>query len=120
MRVLIADDNDSVRDGIAEMIEDNGWTVCGRVSDGAEALAQARDLQPDFILLDVSMPGINGLETAAAIKRDMPTVRVVIISQHDFDQVLTSAQWELADGFVDKARLGTELVPTIARILRKT
>lgn len=119
MRILIADDNASVREAIAEIIEDNAWTVCGRVSNGEEVLPQARALQPDAILLDISMPGRNGLEIAAAVKRELPTVKVVIVSQHDFDHVLTGAQRELADGFIDKGRLGTDLVPTIARILGK-
>lgn len=119
MRILIADDNALVRESIAELIEDNAWTVCGQVSNGAEVLPQAKVLKPDVIFLDLSMPGKNGLEIAATIKREMPAVKVVIVSQHDFDQVLTGAQRELADGFVDKLRLGTDLVPTIARILGK-
>jgi DNA-binding NarL/FixJ family response regulator len=117
MRVLIADDNALVREGIAEIIGDNAWEVCGQVSDGTQTLEQARALRPDLVLLDVSMPGGNGLEIAAAIKHEMPTMKVVIVSQHDFDKLLTDAQRGLADGFIDKSRLVTDLPTTIAKIL---
>jgi DNA-binding NarL/FixJ family response regulator len=117
MRILIADDNALVREGIAEILGENAWEVCGQVSDGLQTLEQARALQPDLILLDVSMPGTNGLEVAAAIKSEMPTIKVVIVSQHDFSKLLPGAQRNLADGFIDKNRLGTELASTIAKIL---
>lgn len=120
MRILIADDNAVIREGIAEIVEDNAWTVCGQASNGAEALAQARVLRPDVVLLDISMPGRNGLEIAAAIKSEMPTVKVVIVSQHNLDEVLTIAQREAVDGFIDKWRLGTDLRTTIARIISKS
>jgi DNA-binding NarL/FixJ family response regulator len=117
MRVLIADDNALVREGIAEIIGDNAWEVCGQASNGAQTLEQARALRPDVVLLDVSMPGANGLEIAAAIKSEMPTIKVVIVSQHDLEKLLTGDQRKLADGFIDKNRLGTELASTIAKIL---
>jgi DNA-binding NarL/FixJ family response regulator len=117
MRILIADDNALVREGIAEIIGDNAWEVCGQASNGAQTLEQARALRPDVVLLDVSMPGANGLEIAAAIKSEIPTIKVVIVSQHDLDKLLTGSHRELADGFIDKSRLATELAPTIAKIL---
>jgi DNA-binding NarL/FixJ family response regulator len=117
MRILIADDNALIRAGIAEIIVDNAWEVCGQASNGAETLAQTRALRPDLVLLDVSMPGTNGLKIAATIKQEMPSVKVVIVSQHDFDQLLGDAKQELADGFVDKGHLGRDLGPTITRIL---
>jgi DNA-binding NarL/FixJ family response regulator len=119
MRILIADDNALVREGIAEIIADNAWEVCGQVSNGVETLEQTRVLRPDLVLLDISMPGTNGLEIAATIKHEMPEIKVLIVSQHDFDQVLAGAQRELADGFIDKGRLGTDLAPTIAKIVDK-
>jgi DNA-binding NarL/FixJ family response regulator len=117
MRVLIADDNTLVRESIAEIIADNAWEVCGQVSDGAQTLEQARALRPDVVLLDVSMPGANGLQIAAAIKYELPTIIVVIVSQHDVDKLLTGAQRGLADGFIEKSRLVTDLASTIAKIL---
>ena len=117
MRILIADDNAQIREGIAEIILDNAWEVCGQVANGTETLEQVQALRPDLVLLDISMPGTNGLAIAATIKQEMPAIKVVIVSQHDFGQVLGGGLRELADGFVDKSRLGTDLVPTIADIL---
>lgn len=117
MRILIVDDHALIREGIAEIIAGNNWEVCSQASNGPEALDQARTLRPDLVLLDISMPGTDGLKIAATIKHEMPTVKVVIVSGHDFNTVLAGAQRGLADGFVDKIRLGTDLVPTIAKIL---
>lgn len=117
MRILIADDNTLIRDGIAEIIAENAWRVCGQASNGTETLAQTRALHPDLVVLDISMPGTNGFEIAATIKQEFPAVKVLIVSQHDFDQVLGGAGYELADGFVDKSHLGRDLVPTIRKIL---
>src|SRR5580704_17705280 len=117
MRILIADDNALVRAGIAEIVAANAWEVCGQAANADETTERVRALRPDVVLLDLSMPGANGFQIAAAIKREMPAIKVVIVSQHDFDQLLRGAQRELADGFVDKSRLATDLVPAIAKIL---
>ena len=119
MRILIADDNALIRTGLAEIIADNAWEVCGQASNGTETLQQARTLRPDVLLVDISMPGMNGLEIAAAIKREMPEIKVLIVSQHDFDQVLGGARRKLADGFIDKTRVWKDLVPTITIVLAK-
>jgi two-component system, NarL family, response regulator NreC len=116
MRVLIADDNVLVRSGIAEILSDRGWEICGEASEGAEALEKARKLRPDLVLLDVSMPGVNGFEIAKVIRKELPDVRIVIVSQHDLDQLLGAAHKNLADGLVDKSRLGSDLIPTIGKL----
>jgi DNA-binding NarL/FixJ family response regulator len=117
MRILVADDNSLVRSGITEILNDNAWEVCGEASDGAEALQKARELKPDLVLLDVSMPGTNGLEIAKAIRRELPGVAIVLVSQHDLSNLLGGTQSEWADGFVDKNRIGRDLVPTVRRLL---
>jgi DNA-binding NarL/FixJ family response regulator len=117
MRILIADDNDLVRAGIAELLSDNGWDVCGEASNGAEAIQRVRELRPDGILLDISMPGSNGLEVAAILRQAQPTLKIVIISQNDLAHLLPRAAKELADGFVDKACLGTDLLPLLSKLL---
>src|SRR5580700_10086022 len=116
MRILIADDNVLVRSGIADLLRDNGWEVCGEASNGTEAILQARVLFPDVILLDISMPGIGGLEIASGLRHELPALKIVIVSQHDFDQLLTDTSKRFADAFVDKARLGTDLLPAITKL----
>lgn len=113
MRILIADDNASVREGIAELIRDNGWEISGQASNGLETLQQVRTLKPDVILLDVCMPGMNGLEIAATIKQELPNIKVLIMSHYDLDEMLVGAQRHLADGFIDKGQLARDLVQTI-------
>lgn len=119
MRILIADDNALVRTSMAEFLCENGWEVCGEASNGTEAIEQARTLRPDVMLLDISMPGTNGLEVAASLRRELPALKIVIVSHNDFDQLLPDAPQELADAFVDKARLGTDLLPVISKLFGK-
>jgi two-component system invasion response regulator UvrY len=116
MRILIADDNVLVRSGIADLLRNNGWEVCGEASNGTEAIQQARVLLPDVLLLDISMPGIGGLEIATGLRHELPALKIVIISHHDFHQLLTHTPKHLADAFVDKARLGTDLLPAITKL----
>jgi two-component system, NarL family, invasion response regulator UvrY len=116
MRILIADDSVLVRSGIADLLRDNGWEVCGEASNGTEAIQQARVLLPDLVLLDISMPGMGGLEIASALRRELPALRIVIVSQHDFDRLSTATLKPFADAFVDKGRLGTDLLPAITHL----
>jgi two-component system, NarL family, response regulator NreC len=119
MRILIADDSALVRRSIAEFLGENGWNVCGEASNGTEAIQKARTLRPDVMLLDISMPGSNGFEVAAFLRQELPTLKIVIISQNDFDQLMPDVPRQLVDAFVDKFRLGTDLLPVISKLLVK-
>src|ERR1700726_1167271 len=117
MRILIADDNERIRRGVRGILSsDANCEVCGEAVDGADALRKARELSPDVILLDVSMPGSDGLETARLLRREMPKVKVIMMSQHDPVQLLPRAIEAGADGCVDKSRLDSDLLPTIQSI----
>lgn len=113
MRILITDDNALVRSGIGEILSDRAWEVCGEACDGAEALEKARTLKPDVVLLDVSMPGADGFTVAKILRKDQPNIRIIILSYNSLDQFLDKRERGLADGFVDKSRLGTDLIPTL-------
>jgi two-component system response regulator NreC len=114
MRILIADDNESVRRGIRGLLaEQTSCEVCGEAPDSATAIQKAGELRPDLVLLDVSMPGTNGLETARILKKNLPQTQILIISQHDPKQILPRCLDAGADGSVDKARLGSDLLPAI-------
>ena len=118
MRILVADDNDMVRKGVIRIISGvAGWEVCAEAKDGMEAVERARELRPDLILLDVSMPGTNGLETTRVLRNDLPKSRIVIMSQHDPVHLSVSARAAGAHACVDKNRLGPDLVPTIKALL---
>lgn len=118
MRILIVDDNDAVRVGVIAMLSSViGWEVCGEARDGSEALRKARELHPDLILLDISMPGVSGLEAARLLREDVPNAKILIMSEHDPIRLLPSALEAGAHACVDKGRLGTELLPTIKNVM---
>jgi two-component system, NarL family, response regulator NreC len=117
MRILIADDNDAVRRGVVGLLSsETGWKVCGEAGDGSEALQKARELRPDLILLDISMPGMNGLEVARLLRQALPEAKILVVSQHDPVHLLPSVVEAGGDGCVDKSRLGTDLVASIKNI----
>jgi two-component system response regulator NreC len=117
MRILIADDNDTVRRGVVRLLSaESGWKVCGEARDGSEALQKARELLPDVILLDVSMPGMNGLEVARILRQELPEAKILVISQHDPIQLLPRVVEVGGNACVDKSRLGIDLVASIKRV----
>jgi DNA-binding NarL/FixJ family response regulator len=117
MRIFIADDNDAVRRGVVGLLSsETGWKVCGEARDGSEALQKARELRPDLILLDISMPGMNGLEVARHLRQALPEAKILVVSQHDPIHMLPSVVEAGGDGCVDKSRLGTDLVASIKNI----
>jgi DNA-binding NarL/FixJ family response regulator len=117
MRIFIADDNDAVRRGVVGLLSsETGWKVCGEARDGSEALQKARELRPDLILLDISMPGMNGLEVARLLRQALPEAKILVVSQHDPIHMLPSVVEAGGDGCVDKSRLGTDLVASIKNI----
>ena len=121
MRVLIADDNEFVRRGIVGLLaEENSIDICGEASDSTEVIQKATELSPDLILLDVSMPGTDGLQAAGLLKEKLPVVKILIISQHDAKQMLPRALEAGAVGCVDKARLAIDLLPTIRGLQNAT
>jgi two-component system response regulator NreC len=117
MRILIADDSDIVRRGVCGILSsEKDLEVCGEAKDGSEALQKARELLPDLILLDISMPGIDGLEATRRIREEIRQAKILVISQHNSDQLLPSVIAAGADGCVDKSRLSEDLVASIKKI----
>jgi DNA-binding NarL/FixJ family response regulator len=114
MRVLIVDDSEIVRRGIKDLFAPAGsWDVCGEASNGEEALRQAHTLQPDAILLDISMPGTDGLETARLLRKQIPEAKILIMSQNDMSLLAAVATEAGAHGCLDKSRLSADTLPEI-------
>jgi DNA-binding NarL/FixJ family response regulator len=114
MRILVADDNQLVRQGIGGLLaQEVSIKVCGEASNSSDAIQKASQLRPDLILLDVSMPGESGLETARVLKQRFPEIKILMISQHDPKPMLSRSLEIGASGCVDKARLATDLLPAI-------
>jgi two-component system response regulator NreC len=117
MRILVVDDNDRVRHGVRNLLtSETSWEVCGEAKDGTEAIEKARELLPDIILLDISMPGLNGLEATRLLRLQAANAKILIMSQNDAVQLLPRAIEAGAQGCVDKARLFTDLLPSIESI----
>jgi DNA-binding NarL/FixJ family response regulator len=116
MRILIADDNEIVRRGVVRLLSETGWSVCGEARDGSEALQKARELLPDVILLDFSMPRMNGLEAARLLRQELPEVKILVLSQNDPIHLLPSVVEAGGNACLDKSRLSTDLVESIKSI----
>jgi DNA-binding NarL/FixJ family response regulator len=117
MRILIVDDNERVRRGVREILSSEAnCEVCGEAADGTDALQKAREFLPDLILVDISMPGLDGLKTARLLRQELPKVKIIIMSQHDPVQVLPRAIEAGAHACVDKSRLDTDLLATIESV----
>ena len=114
MRILIVDDNDLVRKGIAMILSsEQGFAICGEAKDGMEALEKTRNLVPDLVLLDFSMPGITGLETTRRILKDYPDMKVLMLTQNDTAYFLPSVLALGGRGCVDKSRIDLDLLLSI-------
>lgn len=103
LRVLIADDHPLFRHGIRALLESTpGFVVVGEASAGEEAIVHATELQPDIILMDVQMPGINGIEATRQILRESPNIRILMVTMFEDDASVFTAMRSGARGYVLK------------------
>jgi DNA-binding NarL/FixJ family response regulator len=102
-RILLADDHEIIRHGLANLIDAQpDMLVVGQASNGLEALQQARSLTPDLIVMDVNMPVSDGLEATRQIRRDLPNVRILMLTVRDEDEILLNAIRAGAHGYLLK------------------
>jgi DNA-binding NarL/FixJ family response regulator len=89
LRILVADDHDILRRGVRVTLEDNpNWKVVAEASDGQEAIEKAKAFEPDVVILDFSMPKLNGLDAAREIVRSLPQTRVLMLTIYDSDDLI--------------------------------
>jgi DNA-binding NarL/FixJ family response regulator len=117
LRVLVVDDNESVRRSICQLLTSQAdiEVICEAV-DGDDALEKAREHVPDLVLLDITMPTTNGLEAARVLKREFPSMHILIVSQHDSRGFQWAALAAGASGYVVKSNAAQDLVPEVRRI----
>lgn len=114
MRVLIADDHEAVRRGVCAILESRvDLEVCGEAKDGAEAVDKARELQPDLIILDITMPVLGGLAAAREIREFLPKTPILIFSMHESREMMEEARKIGAQGYVTKQEAGRSLLDAI-------
>jgi DNA-binding NarL/FixJ family response regulator len=119
IRVLVADDHAIVRTGIRHVLEtEPGFSVVAEASNGAEALALATELLPDVAVLDISMPGMSGLQTAAELRRRAPDTRILMLSMHDNTEYVLESLRAGVHGYLLKDAAATELRGAIRAVRR--
>jgi DNA-binding NarL/FixJ family response regulator len=119
MRVILADDHTLVRAGIRALLEKlPGVQVVGEAGDGREVLNLVKLHQPDVVLLDITMPGLNGLDAAARMAKEFPNVRVIILSMHNNEEYYWRALKAGAAGYLLKKAATTELETALQRVVR--
>ena len=118
VRILIADDHELMRRGLRSILATRpDWEVCGEAVDGSDAIEKTKMLQPDVLVLDISMPRVNGLEVARAVRRDYPRTQVVILSQYDESEMRPYAIEAGARGYVSKAEASRQLLAAIESLI---
>jgi DNA-binding NarL/FixJ family response regulator len=118
-RILIADDSPAVRRVVHTYLAERDFDVCGEAADGKDAIQKARELKPDLILLDVAMPGTNGLEVASVVKDMMPNIRIVLFTMYSEAIERTFPRKDLAvDAVVPKADGMGRLEECVESLLR--
>jgi len=119
VRVLLADDHALVRAGIRALLEGlEGVTVVAEARSGSEVLELARKHRPDVVLLDISMPGLGGLEASALLKQELPEVRVVMLSMHANEEYVLQALRAGASGYMLKDSATAELELALQAVMQ--
>jgi two-component system response regulator NreC len=119
LRILIADDHDVMRQGTSAVIQRQaGWEVCGVAANGREAVARAIELKPDIVIIDMTMPELNGLEAAMQIKRNLPGTEILMFTAHETDDLIRSAFGAGVKSFIVKTEAHRFLVEAIESLAR--
>jgi DNA-binding NarL/FixJ family response regulator len=117
VRILLVDDHPIVRQGLQTLLEGRpGWDVVGEASDGMEALIKVEELQPDVVVLDVTMPRMNGLEACRVIQQKHSSIEVLFVTQHDSPQMMREALEAGARGYVVKSNAGRDLLEAVEAV----
>jgi len=118
-RILIADDHELVRRGVRTLLEAHpGWEVCGEALTGREAVEKARASNPDVVVMDISMPELNGLEATRQIVKVLPKTEVLVLTVHESEQVEQEVLAAGARGYILKSDDGRDLVTAIEQLRR--
>lgn len=118
-KILIVDDHEIVREGIRTLLGRSrpGWEICGEAPNASEALEKVKSLDPDIVILDITMPGMSGLEAAARMNKLGIRAKVLIFTMHDSQRLAKEVRDVGARGYVLKSQAARDLVQAIERIL---
>jgi DNA-binding NarL/FixJ family response regulator len=118
-RVLIVEDHKIMRDGIKALLDRSGeFTVVGDVETGTEAMQICTEVRPDIVLMDISLPGLNGVDSTAELLRHCPSARVIMLSMYDDEDSVVSSIRAGARGYVVKQASSAELLDALRTVAR--
>lgn len=117
--ILLADDHTIVRQGLAKVLEaESGFSVVGEARDGREAITQVEQLKPDVVLMDITMPLLNGIEATRQIRKSHPKTKVIILSMHSHNRFISELFSLGASGYLLKDSSGTDIINAINAAIR--
>lgn len=120
LRILIADDHDIIRRGLRQLLMAKpGWEICGEAKTGREALTLAEQLKPDVIVMDISMPELNGLEAARQLQKNSPQIGILILTMYFTDQLVREVIDCGARGYILKSDADKELVNAVEALANR-
>src|SRR3981081_1229928 len=118
VKILIDDDHDVVRHGLRSFLAVRpDWEICGEARTGDEAVQAVADLKPDLVILDITMPGISGLEAATRTRALGTAVRILIFTMHESPRIAIDVNEAGAHGFVQKSQASRDLILAVERLL---
>ena len=119
LRILVADDHQLFRNGVRALLQSHaGWEICGEVETGREAVAKAIELKPDVLILDISMPDLNGVDAARRVRMASKNTEVLILSVHYSDQLVRDITKAGALGYVLKTDADHDLLNAVENLAR--
>jgi DNA-binding NarL/FixJ family response regulator len=119
VRILIADDHSMVRRGLRALLESQpGWVVVDEAVNGREAVTKAKELKPDVVILDISMPELNGMEATGQIRKATPKTEVLILTVHESERVVREVLEAGARGYVMKSDADQQLIAAVQALSR--
>ena len=119
IKVMIVDDHAILRDGIRALLGlHDDVEIIGEASEGKEAVEKALELEPDVVVMDIAIPGMDGLEATRRIKKKNSKVQILVLTQHDNKEYVLSSIKAGAAGYVPKRAMGSELVSAIRAVYR--
>lgn len=117
-RILVVDDHEVVRQGVRAILQARpDWEICGEAIDGREAIRLTKELHPDVVVMDITMPHLSGLEASQEIAKLQLPSRVLIFTMHESKSLAPSVQRAGAQGYVVKSRAAQDLIDAIDRLL---
>jgi DNA-binding NarL/FixJ family response regulator len=116
IRLLLADDHRMLREGLRRTLEDNGLVVVGEADDGAEAVRLALDTEPDVVVMDVTMPNVDGVEATRQLRAQRPDARIVMLTMHSDQDIVANAIRAGASGYLTKDCSSDELVGAVRAV----